>query len=115
MNLATRIALILFAWGVAGAHSETNPAIDFWGYAKERADTHRFSTLFTAYDSKNHLSTDEGIDRAIAWCKRTAVTKVYLESFRDGVHADRETLVHARDRFLAEGFMVSGCVTTTEV
>src|SRR6266511_3876801 len=88
---------------------------DLWGLARGQASTHRFSTLFTAHDVKNHVSTEEGIGTAIAWCKRTAVTKVYLESFRDGYQAERTALQHAKERFLAAGFEVSGCVTTTQV
>jgi hypothetical protein len=41
------------------------------------------------------------------------VTKVYLETFRDGYQANASLLQHARERFLSEGFQVSGCVTTT--
>jgi hypothetical protein len=61
------------------------------------------------------LSSDEGIDKAIDWCKQTGVTKVYIESFRDHFTAPDDALVRARDRFRAAGFDVSGCVTTTNV
>jgi len=64
---------------------------------------------------KNHLSSDSGIDKAIDWCKSTAVTKVYVESFRDGYQAERAALQHTKDQFLAAGLEVSGCVTTTRV
>ena len=86
-----------------------------WNIARGNAATHRFSTLFTAHDVKNHLSTNAGLDGAIDWCKRTAVTHVYIESFRDGYSAERAALEKARDRFRTEGFVVSGCVTTTSV
>ena len=88
---------------------------DLWELARSHAATHCFSTLLTAQDVKNHLSKDEGIDAAIAWCKRTAVTKVYIESFRDGYQAERAALLHAKERFTSAGFEVSGCVTTTQV
>jgi hypothetical protein len=61
------------------------------------------------------LATNKGIDEAIDWCKSTAVTKVYIETFRSGYLAPRETLKHAAKRFRAAGFDVSGCVTTTTV
>jgi hypothetical protein len=83
--------------------------------ARNQAKVHRLSTLFTAHDVKNHLSSDEGLDIAIDWCKRTAVTKVYVEVFRDGYQAERAALQHAKEQFLKEGFDVSGCVTTTQV
>jgi len=43
------------------------------------------------------------------------VTKVYLETFRDGYQAERTTLQKAIGRFRAAEFEVSGCVTTTNV
>ena len=61
------------------------------------------------------LSTDQGIDEAIDWCKKTGVTHAFIESFRDGYTAERKALEHARDRFRAAGFDVSGCVTPTKV
>jgi hypothetical protein len=87
---------------------------NLWTLASSKSAAHRFSTLFTAHDVKNHLATDEGINRAIDWCKRTAVTKVYVEAFRDGYQADKAALQHAKDQFLAAGLEVSGCVTTTQ-
>ncbi len=101
-----------------GAHElQAAPEADagLWALARSQTAAHRFSTLFTAHDVKNHLSTDQGIHQAIEWCKRTAVTKVYIESFRDGYQAERDVLQNARDRFLAAGFEVGGCVTTTQV
>jgi hypothetical protein len=86
-----------------------------WRLARQSVREHRFSTLFTAHDVKNHFSTELGIERAIDWCKQTAVTKVYLEAFRDGYQAERGALQHAKERFLEAGFEVSGCVTTTRV
>ncbi len=89
--------------------------VDLWTLAKAKQDVHRFSTLITAHQVRDHLGTDKGIDDAIDWCKRTAVTKVYIETFRSGYLAPRDTLSHAKERFAAAGFDVSGCVTTTTV
>jgi len=86
-----------------------------WDLAKSKQAIHRFSTLVTAQQVRDHLATEQGIDAAIEWCKKTGVTKVYIESFRDGYQAKRETLAHAKQRFLAAGFEVSGCVTTTRI
>jgi hypothetical protein len=86
-----------------------------WDLVREKQAIHRFSTLFTAQDVRDRLATEDGLRRALRWCKRTGVTKVYLESFRDGYQAPRELLERGRDRFRAEGFEVSGCVTTTHV
>ena len=86
-----------------------------WLLAKQNSAIHRFSTLFTAQDMRNHLASGPGLDQAVAWCKQTGVTQVYLETFRDGYQAERPVLVQARDRFTRDGFLVSGCVTPTQV
>lgn len=89
--------------------------VSLWDLAQSKQTVHRFSTLFTAQNVRDHLATEEGLAAAIAWCRQTAVTKVYLETFRSKYTAGRETLQRARDRFRSEGFAVSGCVTTTIV
>ncbi len=107
------IAMIVVCGGPALAGDQR--AVGVWEIAKARQDIHRFSTLFTAHQVRDHLSTESGIDAAIDWCRKTAVTKVYVEAFRDGYQAKREALQHAKERFRAAGFEVSGCVTTTGV
>jgi hypothetical protein len=88
---------------------------ELWDLARSKQAVHRFSTLFTAQDVRERLATEDGIKAALRWCKQTGITKVYVESFRDGYQAPRDLLERARDRFRAEGFEVSGCVTTTGV
>jgi hypothetical protein len=94
-----------------GADSSEN----LWTLGRRDQDVHGFATLFTAHDVKNYLSNDEGINRAIDWCQRTAVTKVFIESFRDGYQAGRAALQHAKERFITAGFEVAGCVTPTQL
>jgi hypothetical protein len=72
-----------------------------------------WSTLFTAQDVRDHLSTAEGREEALKFCRRMGLAKVYLEVFRDAYQADTETLKTARDEFRRGGLKVSGCVTTT--
>ena len=60
-----------------------------------------------------YLRNEEGISKAIAWCKASGLNKVYVESFRGGLFIEQELLEAVRDRFLAEGFLVHGCVTPT--
>jgi hypothetical protein len=86
-----------------------------WELAKQKSSVHCYSTLFTAHDVKWNLAREDGLQKAIAWCKATGVTKVYLEAFRDNYQAEAETLKHARQAFEQAGFAVSGCVTTTRV
>jgi len=86
-----------------------------WTLALNNKDTLRFPTLFTAQDVRRHLSSDEGVEKAVRWCKEIAVTKVFIESFRGGYRADRSALENARDRFRKEGIEASGCITTTNL
>jgi hypothetical protein len=118
MKIISRLILgaaLLCGNKLVAAPASARAESTLWELARNQAPTHRFSTLFTAHDVKKHLSNEEGIDTAIAWCKRTALTRVYLESFRDGYQAERAALQHAKERFLAAGFEVSGCVTPTQV
>ena len=46
---------------------------------------HLFSTLFTAQSVDRDLRNEEGISKAIAWCKASGLNKVYVESFRGGL------------------------------
>jgi len=93
--------------------SQTSQSL--WDLANENKDLLRISTLFTAQNVRAYLSTDEGINDAIAWCKETGVTHVFIETYRGRYTAERKVLQHAKSRFASEGFDVSGCVTTTKV
>jgi hypothetical protein len=95
--------------------AEGATAPDLWTLANQQAKVHRFSTLLTAHDVRQSLSSPEGVQAAIDWCKQTGITKVYLEEYRDGYQAERATLEQAARAFRAAGFEVSGCVTTTRV
>jgi len=86
-----------------------------WDLANENRGLLKIATLFTAHNVRDHLGTEEGINKAISWCKKTGVTHVFIETFRSRYTAERRTLERAKSRFEAEGFEVSGCVTTTKV
>jgi len=86
-----------------------------WDLANERAELLKIATLFTAQNVRDYLKSSEGINSAIDWCKKTGVTHVFIESYRDGYTAERKALEHARDKFKIEAFEVSGCVTTTGI
>lgn len=90
-------------------------AADLWALAQREKAVHRYSTLFTAQDVRDHLSRESGLDQALDWCRQTAVSHVYIEVFRDGYQAERAALQHAKERFSEAGFEVSGCVTTTQI
>jgi len=74
-----------------------------------------WSTLFTAQDVRDHLSTEQGRQEALAFCRKMGVTKVYIETFRSGYQAEEATLKAARDFFRQAGLEVSGCVTTVQI
>jgi len=86
-----------------------------WDLANQKKDVLRVATLFPAQNVRDHLSSEEGLAKAIEWCKQTGVTHVFIETFRDNYTAERAVLERAKVRFKAEGFDVSGCVTTTKV
>ena len=86
-----------------------------WDLANENKQLLKISTLFTAQNVRDHLSTDDGLDSAIDWCKKTGVTKIFLETYRGLYTAKKPTLEHAQSKFRAAGFEVSGCVTTTKI
>ena len=64
---------------------------------------------------RDHLSSDQGRQEALDFCRKMGITKVYIESFRDGYQAEEATLKAARDFFRHAGLAVSGCVTTTGI
>ena len=102
------VAAVAGLGAVAAASGE-----DLWELANANKNVLRIATLFTAQDVRDRLSTDEGIEVAMDWCRKTGVTHAFIETFRDGYTAERKTLEHARDRFVEAGFDVSGCVTPT--
>lgn len=114
-NLAAILIFTRALFSPLAVQGQPSGTVDLWALAKRRAAIHRYSTLFTAQDVRNHLSNEHGIQSAIAWCKQTGITKAYIEEFRDGYQAERATIEHAKQAFLAAGFDVSGCVTTTRV
>lgn len=84
-----------------------------WELAKKNKDLLVITTLFPSQSVRDHLTSASGLDEAVRWCKETGVTKVYIESFRDGYYAEKGTLLNAKKRFIDEGFKVSGCITPT--
>src|ERR1700746_1319288 len=91
--LGTLLGLGLFL--PARGRADSSPGLTLWDISFQNARFHQFSTLFTAHDVKQYLSSDEGLRKAAEWCKQTGITKVYVESFRDGYLAERATLQDA--------------------
>jgi len=110
-----KAAIVLFASFASSFVLEAGEPRSLWEIARSKKDAHRFSTLFTAQDVRQHLSSEEGLGRAMEWCRKTGVTRVFVEAFRDGYQAEKGALENAKVRFLAGGIEVSGCVTPTRV
>ena len=106
------IFTILTPFLVKGTDMEN---VNLWDLANENKSFLRFSTLFTAQDVRDLLSNEAGLNDAIEWCKKTAVTHVYVESFRDGYTAELPDLEKAKKAFEDAGIDVSGCITPTRV
>ena len=116
-GLAAALLGLSGSWSgaVAQSASPDSETASLWPLAQRQAAIHRYSTLFTAQDVRDALSTDAGLERAIDWCRRTGVTKAYVEEFRDGYEAERAALLKAKQRLQQAGLQVSGCITTTAV
>lgn len=111
-GLVTRMAAVAFCMALVAPNGR---AQSLWELANQNKDVLRIATLFPAQDVRDRLSNDRGIDDAIDWCRKTGVTHVFIESFRDGYTADRQALAHAKARFAQAGFETSGCITPTKV
>lgn len=114
LTIGMAVALADARAGAADSQPANGPA-DLWPLARQHANTFRFSTLFTAQDVRDRLSKPGGIDAAIRWCRETAVTRVYVETFRGGYTAEKDALLQAKRAFEEAGLLVSGCVTTTQI
>ena len=108
LTISNLLAIVVMS--VTSVYSQT-----LWDQAKKNKDVLTVTTLFTAQNVRDFLTDAEGLNNAVNWCKQTGITKVYIETFRGGYYADRATLVSAKKRFLNEGFVVSGCVTTVRL
>src|ERR1019366_1489536 len=104
--MAVLAAMQLCAWSSLAADPIPSAPQSLWSLAQSQGDVCRFSTLFTAQDVRRSLSSDADIDRALDFCRENGVTRVYVEAYRSGYQAERATLLHAKERFLAAGFLV---------
>jgi hypothetical protein len=111
----TVITSLIFLVTIPNVRGSDMENVNLWELANKKKDVLRFSTLFDAKNVRDLLSSEEGLNNAIEWCKKTAVTHVYVESYRDGYTAQLSTLEHAKKAFEDAGIDVSGCVTPTKV
>ena len=84
MKAILPVGVLLSAFLAQTTAAASSPAAaDLWSLARQQSGIHRFSTLFTAQDVRGRLANESGLGAALDWCKRTAVTQVYIECFRD--------------------------------
>lgn len=94
--------------------SQTSQSQSLWDLANENKELLKFSTLI--FRPEEHLSTDEGINDAVVWCKKTGVTHIFIGTWDVGRYtAEREVLEHAGSKFKAEGFEVGALVVTKRI
>ena len=84
------------------------------GNCERNRGVHRFSTWIYVHNIRDLLSTPEGLAQALDWCRKTAITRVYLESFRDGYQVEAPLLKRVKTEFERNGFEVNGAITPTE-
>jgi hypothetical protein len=118
VSVSLLTALFAGAFSPSPSHAASEGAArgeDLWTLCRSQVSSQQFSTLFTAQDVRRYLANEEGLQSAIDWCKKTGVTKVYVETFRDAYRAERGALQHAKEKLTGAGLEVSGCVTPTRV
>ncbi|MBN2128338.1 MAG: hypothetical protein JW741_02540 [Sedimentisphaerales bacterium] len=115
MSRASQMKIVALAILVVSYVTQRGHAQSLWELAHRNKNVLKISTLFTAQNVRAYLSGGAGLNDAIDWCKKTGVTHVFIETFRDGYTAPREVLENAKTRFQQAGFDVSGCVTPTNI
>jgi hypothetical protein len=90
--------------------------MDAWSLARANEDTLTFSTILTAGKLKHpDAASASRLDEIASWCSATGVTKIYVESYRNGYTAPRETVLHVSEGLRRRGLRVAGGVTTTKM
>jgi len=96
----------------SAAKNDVAPMVN-WESARNSRDVLEFCTLVCSHDVDRHLATDDQLNRAARELRDLCVTKVYLETIRDGYRPKDSTLRKAKTFFLKEGFDVGSAITTT--
>ena len=77
------------------------------------APPHVYSTLICAGQVEQWLGNATAIADTVTWLKAATISKVYVESYRGGLRANKTTLTNGRRALAAAGFTVAGCIATT--
>ncbi len=111
--LAGVVGVAMMGAGLAVSRAEEQG--ELWRLAQQNLSVHRFSTSVKAQEIKAIFRDDEALDKAVAWCRRHGMTRVYLETFRFGYLVERPLLKKVRDRFREGGVETCGLVTPTMI
>ena len=71
------------------------------------------STYFMAAEIDRYLSTAAAVAEVVGGCRRHGLTRIYLETFRNGFQVPADLMAGALDRLRAAGFDPAGAVCTT--
>ena len=102
-------ALFLLSLGLIFSCSENNHKIDdLFTYAKTRSDDLKLSVYIVSWEIESLLTTDAGRREAVSIIRCNGITKVILETYRDGISVDKALLIKLRDFFQKNGIEVIG-------
>ena len=108
------MAVMIFSLRSELAEAKAKVAVD--GEKSVIADRpHVFSMSCKVPSCNKELNTKEGRARAIDWCRKNRITKLWLESYRHAERVETKLLEEERDAFRAAGFEVCGMITPTKL
>ena len=96
--------------GPAGSRPLASPPVE-----TRTNKAHVFSMSCKVNALNGSFGTEEGRTKAVAWCRKINITKLWLESYRHNEKVPSERLVEVRDFFRKNGFAVSGMITPTQL
>ena len=67
-----------------------------WDLANEQKELLKIATLFTAQNVRDHLGTEEGINKAMDWCRKTALL-TFLSKLSEADIPQREKPLNERN------------------
>ena len=100
--LAGVVGVAMMGAGLAVSRAEEQG--ELWRLAQQNLSVHRFSASVKAQEIKAIFRDDEALDKAVAWCRRHGMTRIYLETFRFGYLVERPLLEKVRDGFREGGY-----------
>ena len=108
-KIKTASTLLVLSISIIFSCSENNHKIDdLFTYAKTRSDDLKLSVYIVTWEIEQLLSTDVGRREALSVIRCNGITKVILETYRDGIEIDESLLIEIRDFFQKNEIEVIG-------